>query len=68
MKVETHYSGSPVVVWKNREHYIDVRTDIRTPWQHNIEVVRCGQVYRRESVLIEQAPERICELMQEELL
>lgn len=67
MRVETHYAGSPCVIWKNNEHYIDVRTDLRTPWQHNIEVVRNGRVYRSESVLIEQAPERICELMREEL-
>ena len=29
LRIETHYAGSRCVVWRNREHYVDVRKDTR---------------------------------------
>ena len=66
MRVATHHAGSPVVVWKTSEHYIDVRMS-PTAYHQIIEIVRNGQVYRRELVHVRQAPKRICELMKEKL-
>lgn len=68
MRVSTHHAGSPVVVWKTSEHYIDVRSSSPSPYYHSIEIVRNGQVYHRELVQVHKAPERICELMREKLL
>ena len=63
LKVETHYSGARCVIWRNSEHYIDVRKDVRT----RLDIAECvcqGRVYRR--VFID-APEELIELMYEEL-
>ena len=66
MRVATHHAGSPVVVWKTSEHYIDVRIS-PAAHHHSIEIVRNGRVYHRELVHVRQAPKRICELMKEKL-
>lgn len=68
LTVATHHSGSYVVVFKNREHYIDVRRDVRHPTNSFIEVVRCGQVIHRSVTFNDFAPKRIIELIKEYLL
>lgn len=69
LRVDTHISGAHCVVWKNKEHYIDCRKSMTygTPTT-TIECVRNGQVYKRLGVLDAQAPEKIIELMREELV
>lgn len=73
LRVETHYANSPVVVWRNKEHYIDTYRDARYPGVTFIEVIRAGQVYLRERALNKDerpgysSPERIIYLMRTEL-
>ena len=72
--VETNYANSPVVVWRNKEHYIDTYRDARYPGVTFIQAVRRGHVYFRERALDNDerpgfsAPERIIYLMKQELL
>lgn len=69
LRVETHYSGSRCVVWKHREHYIDVRQDYRSTRYETAECVRNGQVYRRAAIdLANDAPQQLVQLIKEELL
>ena len=68
MKTLTDIGGSHCVVQKHRDHYLDARKDIRKPDTTFIEVVRSGQVYLRDEVPNDRAPERIAELMRQELL
>lgn len=67
LRVDTHIAGSKVVVWRNREHYIDAREDYRFPKYNFIEVVHSGRVRIRELVHVDASPERIIELMRNEL-
>lgn len=66
MRVETTISGAHCVVFHTQEHYIDARKDVRRPWATFVDVVRGGQVYRRECVPNEHAPETIIRLVREE--
>ena len=70
LRVDTSISGAHCVVWRTREHYLDCRSGTTrdgTPVT-NIEAVRNGQVYRRKQVLDTEAPERIVQMIREELL
>lgn len=67
VQVHTHYAGAYCVVFKHPDHYIDARKDARVPGYSFIDVVRNGQVYYRESVRNEEAPETILRLIREEL-
>lgn len=66
MIASTDFAGSHVVVFHGANQYLDARKDARQPGATFIEVVRNGQVYRRTSVLNEQAPETIVRIMREE--
>lgn len=63
MKTSKAIAGSYVVVWKNAQHYIDARKDVRYPNMSFIEVVRDGFVRQRLQVPNDRAPETIVELM-----
>ena len=65
MKVLDYIAGSNVTVFKNSEHYLDARRDVRTPGVSHIELVRNGRVYRREQVSDADAPMRVVDLMKE---
>lgn len=48
LRVDTHYSGSRCVIWRNKEHYIDVIKNVGPNQnQDRAECVRRGQVYKR---------------------
>jgi hypothetical protein len=69
LQVNRQISGSSCVIYKHREHYIDVRTSVRSTRYHSAECVRNGQVYRRVDIdLAGDAPEQIVQLVREELL
>lgn len=69
LTVRTDIGGSKLVIFKHLEHYIDVKATGR-PLAHftYIECVRQGRVYLRDTVPDHCAPERIVELMRQELL
>ena len=68
LRVETHYAGSRCVVWRNREHYVDVRKDTRSDRYEVAECVRYGQVYRRVHIdMAHDAPNQLLQLIREEL-
>lgn len=61
----THHAGSRLVIWKHREHYIDVAR--MRGGEEVAECVRNGQVYLRVPLHREQAPEELIQLMKREL-
>lgn len=63
--VNSHISGSHVVVHLGHDEYIDARKDYRTPGHSHVEYVRNGQVRNRVVVNNEKAPEYIVGLMRE---
>lgn len=67
LRVETHISGSRCVIWRTKEHYIDVR---KTPRCEIAECVRNGHVYRRVPLSLNtlHAAEEVIVLIREELL
>ncbi len=69
LRVETHYSCSRCVIWKHREHYIDVRQDHRSTRYETAECVRNGRVYRLVIIdLAKDAPAQVMALVREELI
>lgn len=68
MKVETHSAGSICVVWNTKNHYIDVRKDVRRPHLSFIEVVKNGRVYIYDTVDNIFAPERIIYYIKQEFV
>jgi hypothetical protein len=65
MKVANFISGSNCVVILGEDHYLDARKDTRRPHLTFIEVVRNGQVYKRDTVDNNFAPERIVNIIEE---
>ena len=66
MRVDTTIAGSRCVIYKHREHYIDVRH--HSPRYELAECVRGGQVYRRHHIdLAQDAPAQLMQLVREEM-
>ncbi len=65
MRSSRDIGGSKIVIWRNREHYIDVKNDVRPDRIPVAECVRNGRVYRRTGVT---KPEQVIKLIKEELL
>jgi hypothetical protein len=70
LQVNRHISGSHCVVVKTREHYLDARKRYVSSQGNrtDIEIVRDGRVYYRETVDEKDAPERIIVLIKEKML
>jgi hypothetical protein len=66
MRVNTTTAGSRCVIYKNREHYIDVRH--HSPQCELADFVLRGQVYKRVFIdLTEDAPRQLMQLVREEM-
>jgi Zn ribbon nucleic-acid-binding protein len=67
MQVDSHIAGSRCVIYKNKNHYIDVRTH-----STNFEVAECvkqGHVYKTVSIYLkDDAPYQVIKLVKEELI
>lgn len=64
-QVNPHISDSHVVVYLNRDEYIDARKDARLPDYSVVEYVRWGQVRNTVTVRNDRAAEYITDLMKE---
>lgn len=63
MRVRRDIGGSILVVFKNSEHYLDAKKYAHLPGSTFVELVRNGQVFHRESLSDQRAPDRIVSLM-----
>ena len=61
------YGGSRVVIFLGRDHYIDVRKDIRKDRIEVAEVVSKGQVTRYVPLQEKNAPETLIQIIKDEL-
>jgi Zn ribbon nucleic-acid-binding protein len=69
LTVTRHIAGARCVIYRNPEHYIDVRKDARTPRYETAECVRQGRVYRRQPIDLAQDPAaQVLQLIREELV
>jgi hypothetical protein len=67
MQVDSHIAGSRCVIYKNKNHYIDVRT--YSTYFELAECVKQGHVYKKVVIYLkDDAPHQVMSLVKEELI